>query len=363
VIVHPRIAKALLAAAIVCASAITVHAQSDAGAHDAVHPAFTYLKLDSSGGISLLVSLDPASPVAQKLVNGFDKATGCNLNSSVLREEVDDEPCYGATHLVWPWVRELDLDLAPISKQARASGMAGFWMGVDIPKSGFETCTPCLLAPTQPPRAFPYLIYVDTEKSEPARLRVTYGYRWRDLGVVFGPLATIPILLIALTLWMRRYSLRTASADPELAWFSYARFMKVGTQVAWLVWLGLLSLPALVRWVEFVAEREGQVGAIEQQAFVWAVIGLVPMAATVIVCRVLSSRGCMDRSGHGAKSSGRRCGRRRPLSCRSFVSSRHFESSTRNPGERSFFCSCLATPRSFSESERLPPRRGERPSR
>ncbi len=48
---------------------------------------------------------------------------------------------------------------------------------------------------------------------------------WRDIAITFGPLAAVPIVLIGSTLWMRRYVLRSAAADPDVAWFSYARFL------------------------------------------------------------------------------------------------------------------------------------------
>ena len=102
------------------------------------------------------------------------------------------------------------------------------------------------------------------------------------------PLVVVPIVLIGLTLWMRRKVLRTAAADPDVAWFSYARFMKLSTQAGWLVWLGLLSLPAVGRWVAFVGGDPGTRGLIGAQALLWTAIGLVPMALTTIVCRVLS---------------------------------------------------------------------------
>jgi len=111
---------------------------------------------------------------------------------------------------------------------------------------------------------------------------------WGELASVFGPLAAVPIALIGLTLWMRRYVLRSAAADPDAAWFSYARFMKISAQAGWLAWLGLLSLPAVGRWVAFVGGDPGTRGLFGAQALIWAAIGLVPMALTTIACRVLS---------------------------------------------------------------------------
>lgn len=111
---------------------------------------------------------------------------------------------------------------------------------------------------------------------------------WRDIAIAFGPLAAVPLVLIGLTLWMRRYVLRNAAADPDVAWFSYARFMKFSAQAGWLTWLGLLSLPAVGKWVAFVGGDSGTRGAFGAQALIWAAIGLLPMAVTTIVCRVLS---------------------------------------------------------------------------
>ncbi len=111
---------------------------------------------------------------------------------------------------------------------------------------------------------------------------------WREIVGAFWPLALVPIVLIGLTLWMRRYVLRSAAADADAAWFSYARFMKFSAQAGWLIWLGLLSLPAVGRWVAFVAVDPGTRGTFGAQALIWTAIGLLPMALTTIVCRVLS---------------------------------------------------------------------------
>ena len=64
--------------------------------------------------------------------------------------------------------------------------------------------------------------------------------------------------------------------------------MKFSAQAGWLTWLGLLSLPAVGRWVAFVAGDPGTRGSFGAQALIWTAIGLLPMALTTIVCRVLS---------------------------------------------------------------------------
>jgi len=53
---------------------------------------------------------------------------------------------------------------------------------------------------------------------------------WLEMVSELWPLALMPIVLIGLTLWMRRYVLRSAAADPDVTWFSYARFMKISAQ-------------------------------------------------------------------------------------------------------------------------------------
>jgi Zn-dependent protease with chaperone function len=111
---------------------------------------------------------------------------------------------------------------------------------------------------------------------------------WQDSLSVLGLLAVVPLLLVALTLWMRHHALRSAAIDPEAAWFSYARFMKLGTQAAWLVSLGLLSLPLVETWVDAVAGPQPKGAAIGTQAFIWVLIALLPMSVATIVCRTLS---------------------------------------------------------------------------
>src|SRR5580704_11819662 len=96
----------------------------------------------------------------------------------------------------------------------------------------------------------------------------------RDSLSALGLLAVVPLLLVATTLRMRQYALRSAAVDPEVAWFSYARFMKLATQAAWLVSLGLLSLPIVERWVDAVAGLQPKGAAIEAQAFIWVLIAL-----------------------------------------------------------------------------------------
>ena len=111
---------------------------------------------------------------------------------------------------------------------------------------------------------------------------------WPDSLRVLGLLAVVPLLLVALTLWMRQYALRSAAVDPEAAWFSYARFLKLGTQAAWLVSLGLLSLPIIESWVDAVAGPQPKGTAIGPQVFIWVLIAMLPMSVTTIVCRTLS---------------------------------------------------------------------------
>ena len=111
---------------------------------------------------------------------------------------------------------------------------------------------------------------------------------WPDSLRVLGLLAVVPLLLVALTLWMRQYALRSAAVDPEAAWFSYARFLKLGTQAAWLVSLGLLSLPIIESWVDAVTGLQPKGAAIEAQVFIWVLIAMLPMSVATIVCRTLS---------------------------------------------------------------------------
>jgi Zn-dependent protease with chaperone function len=111
---------------------------------------------------------------------------------------------------------------------------------------------------------------------------------WSDIAIDLGPLAAVPLLLVGLTLWMRRNALRAAASDPDAAWFRYASFLRLSTQAGWLVWLALLSLPGVERFVKFVAGPPRQVGAVGTYAIYWAVIALVPMAVTLIICRTLS---------------------------------------------------------------------------
>ncbi len=110
----------------------------------------------------------------------------------------------------------------------------------------------------------------------------------RTTLIVLGLLAIVPLLLVALTLCMRRYALRFASVDPEAAWFSYARFMKLGTQGAWLASLGLLSLPVIETWVDAVAAPQPHGAAIGPQVFIWVLIAIAPMSLATLICRTLS---------------------------------------------------------------------------
>ena len=280
------IASAILFGAVVCATPIT-SAQTEQSAGEETDEPYINVFLNSDGAGEIETTLEENSAEAKLITKAFAETLGCALTVRK-RGAGTVSLCGLAGRRQWPLRRIVDLNLGPIRDAAKASGFSSLWIVAAMAQSGFARRSGGGYAPQTAAGSAIFAWHVETGKSEPANLKFEYGYDWIDLARIFSPLLAIPLLLIALTLWMRRYALRLAATDAEAAWFSYARFMKLSMQAGWLTWLGMLSIPSIDGWVRFVSSAPDSLGRIGTQALIWAVMGVIPMAATSIVCRTLS---------------------------------------------------------------------------
>ena len=269
----------LLAALSLCAPARAQDAQESSDHED--EGVELNLVVGSSGEIFNATELDPASAKGAKFAHAMNAAIGC-------ANALSPSSCAQATVRSWPWTRSVDIDFAALRAAARDTGGGDVSLWVWLPPAAFAACEGCNEDQSQPSRGSIFGIHLTERESEPQRAHIVFGYRWKDLALPFFPLLAIPLLLIASTIRMRRYALRAAASGVEGAWFSYARFLKLGTQSAWLIWLAALSLPGVQRWIEFVVERDGNHVGEQLQAFAWSILAVLPVASAAVICWTLS---------------------------------------------------------------------------
>jgi hypothetical protein len=134
--------------------------------------------------------------------------------------------CPGA----WPMrrlARTGEIDLAPLLRECRRLGAKSLVMSLAHPPSEFTSCPGATRSAGGSAliMASSYIYVASVEAPEPARLRLTYGYRDADL-LRFAPLGVVLLAALGLTLCARRAALRAPEVERFGAWFSHWRFQQ-----------------------------------------------------------------------------------------------------------------------------------------
>jgi hypothetical protein len=211
---------------------------------------------------------------------------GCQLATSQAEADFryDHGECTG-----WFRPRGLMMEgavpLAPLVQAARAGGALYLTLTFIHPPSPEVRLTPAGdEGAYSPGPGYHYFVLPLESTAVPDSIQFSFGYRWSDLRTMALVLGTILLLPIALTLWMRRATLRLKTLDRAAAWFGYARFLQWASLGTFLAWWGASEILGVGGLADFLMLSLGFGVSIAYGYLAW----VVPPIAVNVMCATLS---------------------------------------------------------------------------